>query len=166
MTRTIPMNLRQVLFIGAISIFAGAFAGLITKAWVTWIGITVITFALLLASAPWINRKFSRNPQRVQAEATDVAQDLIERRTAEGYNPNMSEVGPKTASSNIISDFSTKFNISEEKARSLYDAGYRRWGDLHETIPEDLMMVPGINPTIARRIVGVVGQERQQNDDN
>jgi hypothetical protein len=49
-----------------------------------------------------------------------------------------------------------EFNIPREKAQSLYDAGYRRMGDLSEAIPEDLTMVKGVNPTLARKIISTV----------
>jgi hypothetical protein len=48
------------------------------------------------------------------------------------------------------------FGISKDKAQNLYNVGYTHWGDFSEAIPEDLVMVEGINPTISRRIISVV----------
>lgn len=55
-----------------------------------------------------------------------------------------------------VQSYMREFNIPREKAQNLYDAGYRRMGDLSEAIPEDLTMVKGINPTLARKIIATV----------
>jgi len=44
-------------------------------------------------------------------------------------------------------------DIDENRARALADSGYRRKEDLAEAIPQDLLMVKGINPTLAKRII-------------
>ncbi|MDG6224963.1 MAG: helix-hairpin-helix domain-containing protein [Candidatus Thermoplasmatota archaeon] len=156
------MNTRQVLFIGSISILAGAIAGLITSNWAAWIGTTFIAFALLYASAPWFIRRFSRDRRRIDAEAREVAKEAADRRTAFGFNPEMDDE-PLNASSRedaMVRTFMSEFSIDETKARSLIDAGYKRIGDFNEAIPDDLMLVNGINPTIAKRIVSRIHDRR------
>lgn len=53
----------------------------------------------------------------------------------------------------MVLAFMMDFDIDEDRARCLYDAGYRKSSEFAEAIPEDLMMIEGINPTLARRIV-------------
>lgn len=53
----------------------------------------------------------------------------------------------------VVLAFMMDFDIDEDRARKLYDAGYRLSSEFAEAIPEDLMMIEGINPTVARRIV-------------
>ncbi|MDP6561145.1 MAG: hypothetical protein QF619_13685 [Candidatus Binatia bacterium] len=43
-------------------------------------------------------------------------------------------------------------DVEEELAEKLYSSGYRNLGELKEAIPEDLVYVEGINPTLARKI--------------
>ena len=56
----------------------------------------------------------------------------------------------------MIEAYMNDFGINREKSENLYDAGYSRWSDFSEAIPEDLLMVEGINPTVARRIISNV----------
>jgi hypothetical protein len=56
----------------------------------------------------------------------------------------------------MIDAYIKDFGISRDKAENLFDAGYSRWSDFTEAIPEDLLMVQGINPTVARRIISAV----------
>ncbi len=49
--------------------------------------------------------------------------------------------------------FMFDFDIDESRAMGLYEMGYRKKEDLKDAIPEDLMMIKGINPTIAKRIL-------------
>jgi len=52
-----------------------------------------------------------------------------------------------------ILQFMFDFDIDENRASSLYDMGYRVKTEFADAIPEDLMMIGGINPTIAKRII-------------
>jgi hypothetical protein len=45
------------------------------------------------------------------------------------------------------------FDINRNRAENIYNAGYKRPEDLNDAIPEDLVCVDRINPTIAKRIV-------------
>ena len=45
------------------------------------------------------------------------------------------------------------FEIDEQRALELYNAGYKKLDDLGDAIIEDLIMVDKINPTIARNII-------------
>jgi DNA integrity scanning protein DisA with diadenylate cyclase activity len=48
--------------------------------------------------------------------------------------------------------FVTILDVEEDVAVKLYSAGYRNLQELKEAIPEDLVYVEGINPTLARKI--------------
>ena len=37
--------------------------------------------------------------------------------------------------------------------------GYRKREDLAEAIPRDLMMIEGVNPTVAKKIIQKAGEE-------
>jgi len=54
----------------------------------------------------------------------------------------------------VVDEFSEKFGISGYHAQLLRDADYRKIEDLKDATREDLMMVKGINPTVARKIIG------------
>ena len=45
------------------------------------------------------------------------------------------------------------FEINEERAQNIYNAGYKKVDDLKDAIAEDLVMIDKINPTVARGIV-------------
>jgi len=57
----------------------------------------------------------------------------------------------------LVLSFMMDFDISEERAQGLYDMGYRTREELKEAIPQDLMMIDGINPTISKRIIKAAG---------
>lgn len=52
-----------------------------------------------------------------------------------------------------VLQFMFDFDISEERAQAIYDMGYRNKAEFKDAIPQDLVMIKGINPTIAKRIV-------------
>ncbi len=52
-----------------------------------------------------------------------------------------------------ILQFMMDFDIDEKRAEGLYGMGYRRKEDLIDAIPQDLMIIEGMNPTIAKRII-------------
>lgn len=52
-----------------------------------------------------------------------------------------------------VLEFMMFFDIDEARAGALYDMGYREKTDLSDAVPQDLMMIKGINPTIAKRII-------------
>jgi uncharacterized RDD family membrane protein YckC len=53
----------------------------------------------------------------------------------------------------IVLQFMFDFDIDERRAQGLYDMGYRNKAEFKDAIPQDLMMIEGINPTIAKRII-------------
>jgi len=57
--------------------------------------------------------------------------------------------------------FMIEFDIDEARGQAIYDMGYRRVEDLSDAIAQDLMMIKGINPTIAKRIVARAGGRDQ-----
>ena len=54
----------------------------------------------------------------------------------------------------IALKFMMEFDINEDRARALVDTGYRSVSEFKDAIPKDLIMIKGINPTIAKRIIG------------
>jgi uncharacterized RDD family membrane protein YckC len=69
----------------------------------------------------------------------------------EGGLPPRKEV----AKDEVVLQFMFDFDITEERALGLYDMGYRTKPEFKDAIPQDLMMVEGINPTIAKRIISL-----------
>jgi hypothetical protein len=155
------MNAREILLLAFLAIIAGALVGAFTGSVALWILATFCAIALLLWIHPWMSRRFRRDGRRMEDQAKSMARELDRTNTAQAYNP---EISTGTAGSltedETVQSYSKAFEISPDKARSLYASGYKRWGDLQEAIPEDLMAIPGINPTIARRIVQVMRARR------
>lgn len=56
----------------------------------------------------------------------------------------------------IVKKFSEFFELDEERALALYQAGYKRLEDFKDAIVEDIIMVEKINPTIARTIINKI----------
>jgi hypothetical protein len=54
--------------------------------------------------------------------------------------------------------FMFDFDLDEKRAHGLYDMGYRKKEDLKDAIPQDLMMIEGFNPTIAKRVLKITNQ--------
>ncbi|MFO8051980.1 MAG: RDD family protein [Thermoplasmatota archaeon] len=52
-----------------------------------------------------------------------------------------------------VLQFMFDFDINERRAQAIYDMGYRNKAEFKDAIPQDLIMIEGINPTIAKRIV-------------
>jgi cation diffusion facilitator family transporter len=75
-----------------------------------------------------------------------------------GYHSNI-RIEPRKVESqpeqihNIINRYMELFDINQVRAENLFNAGYKKLEDLQDAIPEDLMIVEKINPTIAKRIV-------------
>jgi uncharacterized RDD family membrane protein YckC len=58
----------------------------------------------------------------------------------------------------IILQFMFDFDIDENRAQGLYGMGYRAKHEFKDAIPQDLMMIQGINPTIAKRIIKIASE--------
>lgn len=56
-----------------------------------------------------------------------------------------------------ILQFMMDFDIDEKRAEGLYKMGYRKKEDIKDAIPQDLMMIEGVNPTVAKRIITRAG---------
>jgi hypothetical protein len=68
------------------------------------------------------------------------------------------ETGPSSSKKDsgrdeTILKFMMDFDIDEKRAEGLFEMGYREKKDLKEAIPQDLMIIEGMNPTIAKRII-------------
>ena len=53
----------------------------------------------------------------------------------------------------IVTHFSKTFGITMEAARAVYEAGYRTMQDLEFATVDELILMDGINPTVARKVV-------------
>jgi cation diffusion facilitator family transporter len=60
---------------------------------------------------------------------------------------------PQVDDNETIKLYMDMFDINRNRAENIYNAGYKRPEDLNDAIPEDLVCVDRINPTIAKRIV-------------
>ncbi len=144
----------HVLGLAALSFVIGAVAGLFWGM-AALVGASVFSFATMFAIV------YSLEVRKAKKEGEDLPQ--VRPGPSEG---DVVGIGPELAltrsdeevlgESQMVQTYMREFNIPREKAQSIYDAGYRRMGDLYEAIPEDLMMVKGINPTLARKIISTV----------
>ncbi len=140
-----------------VSLIMGTFLGVIWGGKAGVVGATILIFSLLLASYSWFKRRKARE-EAVPEELVEEAKELDNKATAETVSSGLDafqDVNPIVADDTVIA-FSKELGISLEKAQNLYEAGYTRWGDFSEAIPQDLIMVEGINPTIARHIITTV----------
>jgi predicted DNA-binding helix-hairpin-helix protein len=155
------MNTRTFLLLAAFSLFAGTIVGAFTWSAALGIGATFLSFVVLVALYPWLHRRLSSADEGMEAEAKTVASELSRDRTAQAFNP---DIDPKSSAAlseeETIALYCRSFDINADKARSLYASGYKRLGDLQEAIPEDLLLVRGINPTVAKRIISTVRSGR------
>ncbi|MGA1822826.1 MAG: RDD family protein [Thermoplasmatota archaeon] len=79
-----------------------------------------------------------------EEEATDSPKDVFEKLPPTEKDREEEE---------IVLRFMMDFDIDEDRARGLVEMGYTDKIELRDAIPKDLMMVKGINPTIAKRII-------------
>jgi uncharacterized RDD family membrane protein YckC len=70
---------------------------------------------------------------------------------------DIEDTGPGTGLSDperdTVKQYMEFFGISEVRAVNLYVAGYKKLDDFKDAIPEDLLIVDKINPTVARHII-------------
>jgi hypothetical protein len=84
----------------------------------------------------------------VEPDQSPGSTDLIHEE--EGLLPRK-----EIARDEIVLQFMFDFDIDEDRANGLYDMGYRAKHEFKDAIPQDLMMIKGINPTIAKRIIKI-----------
>ena len=150
------MDRKGYLGLFMISLFIGGIVIVITRSVPGFIGGTLLSFGFLLAIFSWLAyRKKSR--ERASGEHPEVAEtvNVNEERTFERIEERPHDPLKRDR---MIDAYISDFGINRDKAENLYDAGYSRWSDFTEAIPEDLLMVQGINPTVARRIISTVRQ--------
>lgn len=153
------MKPQVILGVIAASLVLGAVGGLILRSFAALAGVTVFSFAIISTVVFLAQEKKKREREAAypapggkrpsQADVLGVNPDIASNTTEDYYDQDK-----------VIRTFMENFSISRDKAENLYNAGYRRLGDFHEAIPEDLVLVEGINPTIARRIVSYVQSRR------
>ena len=151
------MNGIEWLALAGVSLVAGTFFGVIGGGFPGMVGATAIIFAIVYAGYSWLKRR-ALTRSEVPDNLVEEAKELENKATAESVNSGLDafqDVNPIIADDTVIA-FSKQLGISLEKAQNLYESGYTRWGDFSEAIPQDLMMVEGINPTIARHIITTV----------
>lgn len=141
------MKPKWILAIIAAAMIIGGIVGAITTDFAAWVGATVFSFAFIFAMTFYfINRKkrTSRDDQ--------VAETMAPEEEVRFQGAIIDERDPIDRD-RMIRAFMELFHISRDKAENLFDAGYSEWSDFSEAIPEDLVMIEGINPTVARRII-------------
>ena len=152
------MKTKEKLLIVTVALVAGAMFGLLFKNWAAWAGSTFVLFALIYAGYWRYENWRATKEDRLEPEIKEKAVESEERSAAEGYNPEISRDNI-ISRDKILELYTKEFKIPWEKAVNLYDAGYTRLGDFSEAIPSDLIMVEGINPTLARKIISRVNSE-------
>lgn len=153
------MNFRDHLLVIVLALILGAIIGIATMNWAAWAGSTVFLGALIyyiyFRILTWRERKLAPDEPEIEEKAREMSESSL----VDGVNTDLDRMkrsGDYLNREQMIEAFSTEFNIPAEKARNLYEAGYTRWGDFSEAIPADLMMIPGINPTLSRKIISTV----------
>jgi hypothetical protein len=141
---------KWVIIIIGISLVLGGLVGVFTKQVAAWLGSTVLFFAFLSAMATWLIYRRNRSMEE------DVEGESIERSEEVQFQGAVVDNRDPEVRDRMIQAFIDEFHINRDKAENLFDAGYSRWSDFSEAIPEDLLMVEGINPTVARRIISNV----------
>lgn len=144
-----------IIGIAAVSVLISGIAGIVFMHPVAILGGLVFPFVLLYAFVYWFTET------RVQKIKDEEDSGPLKSGSNEvsSFDPsleNLRDGEDFLNESDIVNDYMRDFGISRDKAQNLYDAGYQHWGDFSEAIPEDLVMVNGINPTISRRIISVV----------
>ncbi len=150
------MKTHWLLGIAGISIIIAGLSGFLVGTPAALIGGGVFTFAILFALTYWY---FDVRPHGASSGEPSREEPAPSPNEASSYSPQLERVRSDDEFLNedeIIREFMEEFGISKDKAMNLYEAGYSSWGDFSEAIPEDLVMVQGINPTISRRIISVV----------
>lgn len=71
---------------------------------------------------------------------------------------SMSSLKKDASKDETILQFMMDFDIDEKRAHGLYDMGYRKKEDLKDAIPQDLMMIPGFNPTISKKVLRIANE--------
>jgi hypothetical protein len=132
------------------SLILGALVGVVTQQVAAWLGATILIFAFLFAMRYWWLSRKKRNISE------DVEGETIEQEEEVEFQGAIIDERDPLVRDKMIEEFMGSFHINRDKAENLYDAGYSRWSDFSEAIPEDLLMVEGVNPTVARRIISTV----------
>lgn len=97
-----------------------------------------------------------------QEVAPDKDKEAVETKLESAPEPKDKEEEEKKereAKDETITRYSEFFEITEERALALYNAGYKRLEDFKDAIVEDLVIVEKINPTVARAIVNKMSSE-------
>jgi hypothetical protein len=146
-----------ILAIAGASIIIAGVAGFVLGSPAALVGGGVFSFAIIFAFVYWFIdiRPAKKEIQEVDESEQETESEINEVKT---YDPELERMGNDEflREADIVREYMENFGISKDKAQNLYDAGYSHWGDFAEAIPEDLLMVEGINPTISRRIISVV----------
>ncbi len=145
-----------IIGIAAVSVVISGVAGIIFMHPVAILGGLVFPFVLLYAFVYWLTETRVQKDEEIESEDKP---ESASKNEVEPFDPDLDNLrdGEEFLNeSDIVRDYVEDFGISRDKAQNLYDAGYQHWGDFGEAIPEDLVMVNGINPTISRRIISVV----------
>ena len=149
------MRSKEILGLVAVSLIIAAVIGAVTRAPAALIGAFFLIFAVLFA----LYYRWSARERKEEPPTESMLEEARAARTMsapEAYNPDISGESPDEdpiRREDVIRSYMERFQIPRSKAENLYLSGYRRWGDFSEAIPEDLMLVGGINPTIAKRII-------------
>ena len=144
------MKPKWILVIIGAALVIGGIIGAVTTDFAAWVGATVFSFAFIFALAFYFGNRLKKGP--VEEE---IAETMDSEEEAQFQGAVIDDRDP-IQRDRMIKTFIYEFHMSRDKAENLFDAGYSRWSDFSEAIPEDLVMIEGINPTVARRIISTV----------
>jgi hypothetical protein len=101
------------------------------------------------------DRKIERSIREAEAEKT-VVSEKIDESYPEWARPKLSgaslDVDAELSRKKAVELYAHLFSIDDVRGKNLYGAGYYSIRMLSEAELGDLIKVPGINPTIARKI--------------
>jgi hypothetical protein len=144
------MDMKWILAIVAASLFIGALVGVITTNFASFIGATVFSFAVIFSVVFYL---INKNKKGIGSGDEEASPDGAETEEVNSFQMVDEPVVNPLERDRMIETYIRDLGLNRDKAENLYDAGYSRWSDFSEAIPEDLLMVEGINPTVARRII-------------
>jgi hypothetical protein len=119
---------------------------------------------LKIKKEPEISRRIYLDPEQSLIDkkigkASEIKPDFIQERKEKitkirDITKSLKELKPPIINKgDTIKHYIELFDINDERASNLFDAGYTSLKEFNDAIPEDLIMIDGINPTLARKIV-------------
>lgn len=135
---------------GCIAVIMIMFVGLI---WACGIAFLVFMMGLALSIEIYMNERKARKTQQVESSEPRYAEasgpsfqmQIEDSLGGPGYDQELRNIR--------INSYKKYFGIDELRAAALYDAGYNNLSKLSKAEISELIAIPAINPTLAKKIV-------------